>query len=151
MKITLLAGLMTTAAVLIFPTTGEARSCGSRSGISISFSSGSSHFHHGSHVHKSYHRYASPFRYSRYRYYCPPIIRRSVSHYRPVKRYVSAPAYKASVADVQYVLKRRGYNVGTVDGIWGGKTERALKRFQRDVGLRPCGTLTPATLRALGL
>ncbi|MEM6884657.1 MAG: peptidoglycan-binding domain-containing protein [Verrucomicrobiota bacterium] len=150
-KLTLIAGLAAATALWVTPAISEAGSCGSRSGISISFSSGGSSFHHGSSFHRSYsHRYYTPHRYSSYRSYCPTTYRRTITHYRPTTRYVSAPAQRISVADVQYVLKSRGYNVGRVDGRLGNQTKFAIKRFQRDVGLHPCGTLTSATLRALG-
>ena len=53
------------------------------------------------------------------------------------------------VLEVQRLLQRRGYNVGTPDGIFGRGTERALKRFQRDVGLTPDGVAGSSTLRRL--
>ncbi len=149
-KLTLIAGLAATAALISFPSTSEARPCGTQyrpsSGFSISFSSGGSHFRSGSS------HFSRPSYISRSRYYCPPTTyRRTVSYYRPVTtRYVSAPANRISVADVQYVLRSRGYNVGRVDGRLGSQTSYAIKQFQRDVGLRPCGTLTQATLRAMG-
>lgn len=37
------------------------------------------------------------------------------------------------------------------DGIWGPRTTRAVKRFQRRHGLTPDGVVGPATARALGL
>ena len=150
-KLTLIAGLAAAGALLILPSTSEAGSCGSRSGFSISFSTGGSHYHRGSSYRHGYsHRYYSPHRYIRHRNYCPPTYRRTVTYYRPATRYVTAPAQRISVADVQYVLKSRGYNVGRVDGLLGSQTVYAIKQFQRDVGLHPCGNLTSATLRALG-
>ncbi|SPH20623.1 Spore cortex-lytic enzyme [Ascidiaceihabitans donghaensis] len=53
------------------------------------------------------------------------------------------------VLQLQRSLKRRGYNVGTPDGIFGRGTARALKAFQGDVGLTPDGVAGRATLRAL--
>jgi len=150
-KFTLIAGLATAGALMILPATSEAGSCGSRSGFSISFSSGGSHHYRSRAYRHGYsHRHYSPRRYTRYRSYCPPTYRRTVTYYRPATRYVTAPAQQISVADVQYLLKSRGYNVGRVDGRLGSQTRYAIKQFQRDVGLHPCGNLTPATLRALG-
>jgi His-Xaa-Ser repeat protein HxsA len=152
-KLTIITGVIAAAAFIALPESSEARphhgshysSHRSSSGLSITFSTGNRGY--------SGHRYA-PVRRS----YCPPVRRSFVrSYYRPVRyvaptrRYVQAPAVRVSVADVQYTLKRRGYNIGRVDGVYGRNTSNAIKRFQRDVGLHPCGTLTPATLRALGL
>lgn len=42
-----------------------------------------------------------------------------------------------------------GYNPGPVDGVFGALTTAALKRFQRDHGLSPTGTLNAATFDAI--
>ncbi|MEM6602191.1 MAG: hypothetical protein AAF649_12455, partial [Verrucomicrobiota bacterium] len=115
-KLTLIAGLAAASVILFVPATSQAGSCGSRSGFSISFSTGKSGFYHGSSFR---HRHYSPHRYTRYRSYCPTTYRRAVTYYRPTTRYISAPAQRISVADVQYVLKARGYSVGRVDGRLG--------------------------------
>lgn len=47
------------------------------------------------------------------------------------------------VKDLQSALKHRGYNVGIVDGIFGVKTEEALKSFQSSVSVTPTGELGP--------
>ena len=39
-----------------------------------------------------------------------------------------------STRDIQIMLSDRGYNVGTIDGIMGNKTEAAIRAFQKDVG-----------------
>lgn len=53
------------------------------------------------------------------------------------------------VLNLQRALKRRGYNVGNPDGVFGRGTARALMAFQRDVGLTPDGVAGRSTLRAL--
>lgn len=53
------------------------------------------------------------------------------------------------VLDLQRLLQRRGYNVGTPDGVFGRGTERALKRFQNDVGLIADGVAGTSTMRLL--
>jgi hypothetical protein len=50
---------------------------------------------------------------------------------------------------LQWQLQRRAYKV-TVDGIFGPKTRRHLKKYQRVVGLVPDGIAGPKTIRALG-
>ena len=44
-----------------------------------------------------------------------------------------------SVANVQDLLNRLGYDAGPVDGIMGGRTEDAIMAYQRDQGLRVTG------------
>jgi N-acetylmuramoyl-L-alanine amidase len=40
-----------------------------------------------------------------------------------------------TIREKQELLQRLGYNPGPVDGLMGSKTERAIKSFQKDVGL----------------
>jgi murein DD-endopeptidase MepM/ murein hydrolase activator NlpD len=53
------------------------------------------------------------------------------------------------VAALQFMLRRRGYNPGSVDGGFGQGTENALKRFQAAAGITADGAAGKATLRAL--
>lgn len=53
------------------------------------------------------------------------------------------------VATLQQRLLDMGFDCGRVDGILGAATERALRDFQRNYGLRADGTCGPATFRAL--
>ena len=55
------------------------------------------------------------------------------------------------VRNIQSRLSQWGYNPGYVDGIYGAKTEAAVKRFQRNNGLTPDGIAGPATLAKIGL
>jgi hypothetical protein len=50
---------------------------------------------------------------------------------------------------VQYALARLGVPVGTVDGKFGPRTERAVKAFQTSAGLPATGIVDANTLRAL--
>lgn len=56
--------------------------------------------------------------------------------------------------DDVFTLQRRllglGFKVGRVDGFYGSSTERAVKEFQRNIGVPADGTCGPATLKALG-
>jgi peptidoglycan hydrolase-like protein with peptidoglycan-binding domain len=52
---------------------------------------------------------------------------------------------------LQGLLQQRGYSVGPIDGIFGSKTEAALKAFQRDNGLTADGILGAKTAPKLGL
>lgn len=55
------------------------------------------------------------------------------------------------VINIQKRLNNWGYNAGAVDGIYGAKTEAAVKRFQRNNGLTPDGIAGPGTLAKIGL
>jgi hypothetical protein len=55
------------------------------------------------------------------------------------------------VSAVQSKLATFGYYHGAIDGILGDETEAALARYQQDQDLSVTGTVTGATLHALGL
>ena len=53
------------------------------------------------------------------------------------------------VSSLEFRLRRLGLRPGKVDGRFTNATERALRRFQRDSGLRPDGIVGRFTIRAL--
>jgi murein DD-endopeptidase MepM/ murein hydrolase activator NlpD len=53
------------------------------------------------------------------------------------------------VASLQFRLAEHGFPSGSFDGIFGPRSEGALRRFQEWVGLKADGVAGPATLRAL--
>jgi chloramphenicol 3-O phosphotransferase len=53
------------------------------------------------------------------------------------------------VRRLQRELARLGYGSGEPDGVFGPRTDAALRAFQRDQGLRPDGGTWPRTLNAL--
>ena len=55
------------------------------------------------------------------------------------------------ILQAQKQLKASGYHPGPLDGMWGGKTEAALKKFQQARGLDITGELDENTKYALGL
>lgn len=55
------------------------------------------------------------------------------------------------VTNIQSRLKSWGYYSGSVDGIYGSKTVRAVKSFQSKNGLTADGIAGPATLAKIGL
>lgn len=53
------------------------------------------------------------------------------------------------VIELQKKLAQLGYTVGTADGKFGSKTEAAIKRFQKDHGLRVDGLAGTQTIKEL--
>jgi len=62
---------------------------------------------------------------------------------------VSHPFTGDDVLELQARLADMGFDVGRVDGIFGNRTEDALREFQRNRGLATDGTCGPVTLREL--
>ena len=58
---------------------------------------------------------------------------------------------RTTVYQAQQRLKELSYDPGTLDGIWGKKTESAIKRFQHDNNLPVTGRLDSATKDKLGV
>lgn len=52
------------------------------------------------------------------------------------------------VAELQRRLNQFGFDSGRADGMFGAHTDRALREFQRGVGVDPDGTCGPETFRA---
>ena len=50
---------------------------------------------------------------------------------------------------LQHALNALGYPVGTPDGVYGPKTEAAVKQFQQAAGLTADGVFGPQTLNAM--
>ena len=68
----------------------------------------------------------------------------------------SADLYKkgssgATVSEIQTRLKNWGYYTGAVDGVYGSKTEAAVRWFQQKNGLSVDGQAGNKTLAALGI
>ncbi len=57
----------------------------------------------------------------------------------------------SDVEELQRDLRRRGFNPGPIDGIYGSQTQEAVRQFQRSRGLFPDGVAGRETLTALGL
>ncbi|MFA9379509.1 MAG: peptidoglycan-binding protein, partial [Acetanaerobacterium sp.] len=55
------------------------------------------------------------------------------------------------VKQIQSNLKKWGYYSGAVDGIYGSKTEKAVRWFQQKNGLTVDGIAGPQTLAAIGI
>lgn len=71
---------------------------------------------------------------------------------------VEAPAAPAkpvsakpqSVKEIQMALANAGYEPGPIDGKMGSKTREAVRRFQKDAGLKADGVVGPVTWSKLG-
>lgn len=57
----------------------------------------------------------------------------------------------SEVIRIQKKLKTWGYYKGSVDGIYGSQTEKAVRLFQQRNGLSVDGIAGPVTLRAMGI
>ena len=57
----------------------------------------------------------------------------------------------ADVTVLQTALKKRGYTVGTIDGVFGPLADKAVREFQRNAKLVVDGKAGPKTNTALGL
>lgn len=57
----------------------------------------------------------------------------------------------ADVKALQAALKGKGFDPGAIDGIFGSKTEKAVSKFQKSIGLPGSGVIGPKTLAGLGL
>ncbi|MFH1723286.1 MAG: peptidoglycan-binding domain-containing protein [Elusimicrobiota bacterium] len=55
----------------------------------------------------------------------------------------------SSVKQVQYALFLAGLNLGSIDGVWGWRTEDALREFQKRHELEQTGTIDDETWEAL--
>ena len=52
------------------------------------------------------------------------------------------------VAQIQQFLAARGYDVGAVDGVFGRRTEEAVRQFQMEAGIAQDGRVGPETMTA---
>lgn len=64
---------------------------------------------------------------------------------------LSLGARGEEVKKLQQVLSDKGYDVGTIDGIYGAKTKEAVINFQKDNGLKVDGIAGPETLNKLNI
>jgi hypothetical protein len=62
-----------------------------------------------------------------------------------------AAGYNPVTQEAQSVLAERGFDPGTLDGIAGGNTRKAILAFQTQSGLPGTGNLDSATLEKLGI
>jgi hypothetical protein len=58
---------------------------------------------------------------------------------------------REELQQAQTLLKKKGFDVGDVDGVLGPRTRRAVMAFQRQRGLEPSGQIDQQTATALGL
>ena len=66
--------------------------------------------------------------------------------------YENAGAYGGSlVAQVQTRLARAGYYRGTIDGVMGSETRRAIRAYQSANGLRADGVISKPLIATMGL
>lgn len=66
-------------------------------------------------------------------------------------RFQEFPQFSKAVMALQEALTERGFDPGTIDGLFGESTEAAVAAFQHDAGLVVDGEAGPSTLGALAL
>jgi peptidoglycan hydrolase-like protein with peptidoglycan-binding domain len=59
------------------------------------------------------------------------------------------PLRRAEVREMQRLLNRLGFDVGTPDGLAGKRTKRAIREFQAENGMSPDGRVSRKVLNAL--
>ena len=69
----------------------------------------------------------------------------------PVETLSKRGSTGSEVTQIQTKLKNWGYYSGSIDGIYGSKTESAVRSFQRKNGLTVDGIAGPQTLAAMGI
>jgi peptidoglycan hydrolase-like protein with peptidoglycan-binding domain len=65
-------------------------------------------------------------------------------------RAISSRMFGWDVAVLQFLIARQGFTT-PINGYFDGPTSRAVRRFQRHLGLKPDGIVGPRTMAALGL
>ena len=68
-----------------------------------------------------------------------------------VTKKVSKYYWSSTVKKVQKKLNKLGYNCGKADGVYGTKTQNAIKKYQRDKGLTVNGKINKTLLRKLNI
>lgn len=71
-------------------------------------------------------------------------------------QYADAVTYKRGssgsvVSQIQTVLRNQGFYSGAVDGVYGSRTEAAVKKYQQRFGLKADGMAGPQTLSYMGI
>ncbi|MEU3709263.1 peptidoglycan-binding protein [Streptomyces catenulae] len=70
-------------------------------------------------------------------------------HSRTDARLLDVSSTGWEVVEAQCLLRHRGYEPGAADGVYGPRTKRAARAFQRASGLTPDGVVGPDTWGAL--
>lgn len=61
----------------------------------------------------------------------------------------ATPDGRPTIADVQNLLNKLGYNAGTADGVLGPRTREAIRDFERDQGMATTGMVTRTLVEKL--
>lgn len=70
-------------------------------------------------------------------------------HHRVVNYLARVTAPPEVIKEVQSFLIAKGYKLGRPDGIWGPNTEKAVRSFQKKLGLRADGRITKKFLQRI--
>jgi len=61
----------------------------------------------------------------------------------------SVSGHNPRVEEIQQILRDAGFDPGPVDGVMGGQTRSAIKKFQKEKGLKQTGKIDSVTYLAL--
>jgi hypothetical protein len=106
------------------------------------------------HRHQSHHPQIYPHHYNSYPRSRSGVVLQFNLNPAPVYRPAPSPRYVSAgsvVADVQRALNQRGYMAGYVDGVFGQRTEAAIRQYQYDHRLAVTGEINQTLLRSLRL
>lgn len=78
-----------------------------------------------------------------------PVVRDEYEAAQKQPRLLRVGTRGDDVEDLQSTLKHRGYNVGPIDGIFGERTQAAVRQFQSDAGISVDGIVGDKTRKAL--
>jgi uncharacterized protein (TIGR02594 family) len=62
---------------------------------------------------------------------------------------MEADMASTEIKSIQNALAQKGFDPGVIDGVWGRRTEAAVRAFQQKAGLQVDGVVGPATRAAL--
>lgn len=87
-------------------------------------------------------------RYDNLYAYFEPVVNEPLNLDKPT---VKKGSSNTNVMLLQEFLNSNGYNCGTVDGVFGSKTEKAVKTWQKDHNLTVDGIVGPKTWASMGM
>lgn len=73
----------------------------------------------------------------------------SIEPRSPLRLFLTRRTHRELTRDAQQLLNTLGFDAGAADGLAGPRTTDALRRFQKEAGLKPSGSLSKADIDGL--